>query len=309
MYQYENGTEVTSYSTVQSTSGASAQTSFTNPSTPLTWTTLGTTLTYPTTYLAFLSPLAGVSKTFTGDNAFCYASLTAVSLGPTDYAHLIFPSFAAPDPKHDSITSAVSAYLDTIPSITAAVSPYKPGVCSHFVGPPQSSGTSTTALALPSQTSAASSSVAVVTHTSVAFLLSTGRPVISKVGSDYQIPIPNTTPQPISTGPGQGTTTTSTPPPPSLSSTPVLNIGGSTITAGPSGGFSIGGTTLTPGGTAVVGGTTISLASGGSVAVVNGQTSSLSSAAYTGPQVTNAASQLEFSGAALGIFGLLAAWL
>jgi len=97
---------------------------------------------------------------------------------------------------------------------------------------------------------------------------------------------------------------------------PVLNIGGSTIVAGPSGVFNIGGNTLTPGGTAVVGGTTISLAPGGSVAVVNGKTSTLaiatgnvggaiaSGVGYTGAVATGAAAKVWISGFAVGALGL-----
>jgi hypothetical protein len=96
-----------------------------------------------------------------------------------------------------------------------------------------------------------------------------------------------------------------------------LNIGGSTIAAGPSGVFNVGGNTLTPGGTAVVGGTTISLAPGGSVAVVNGKTSTLaiatgnvggaiaSGVGYTGAVATGAAAKVWISGFAVGALGLL----
>lgn len=59
--------------------------------------------------------------------------------------------------------------------------------------------------------------------------------------------------------------------------TPAITIGGSTITAGPSGAFSLApDITLSPGGPAVtISGSTISLAPGGSIAVINGVTQTL----------------------------------
>jgi hypothetical protein len=311
IYQFDNGTEVTRYSTYhQYTASASGQSAFTTPqSTSLTWTTLGTTLTYPTTYLAFISPRAGVSTQLTGTNSICSASLTPISLQASDYAHLIFPSSLPAD--HDIITASASSYIDTIPSVGAAVSPYKPAACSQFIGPPQvpaSSGTFTA----PLKTSLASENP--VVHTTVAFLVQTGKPVITRVSAESQIPGTTAgdkpTPAPISNGSGGKTTT----PPASnggsgnivTKTSPVLNVGGSTITAGPSGAFVVGGQTVTPGGSAVVvGGTTLSIAAGGSVAVVNGQTSTLSSTTYTGAQATGGASKVWASGLALGAVGFL----
>jgi hypothetical protein len=111
-------------------------------------------------------------------------------------------------------------------------------------------------------------------------------------------------------GNGGSITSTST-----TSKPPVMTVGGTTITAGPSGAFTVGGQTLTPGGSAVlVGGTTISLVTGGSAAVVNGQTSTLAGA--TGGSSTSATStpglvggsnalRIWISGAAVGTLGLL----
>jgi hypothetical protein len=97
---------------------------------------------------------------------------------------------------------------------------------------------------------------------------------------------------------------------------PMLTVGGTTITAGPSGAFTISGKTLAPGGSAiVVGGTTLSLAAGGSAAVVNGQTSTLASDVGTSPSSTatsnsgaargSANLRIWISGAAVGTLGML----
>jgi hypothetical protein len=64
---------------------------------------------------------------------------------------------------------------------------------------------------------------------------------------------------------------TVTPPPPS----PVLSVNGQDITANSNSAFVVGGQTLTVGGSVVVSGTTISLASKGGIAVVNGATQTL----------------------------------
>lgn len=87
-----------------------------------------------------------------------------------------------------------------------------------------------------------------------------------------------------------------------------MNVAGSTITAGPSGAFVVGGQILAPGGTAIVSGTTMFLAAGGSVVVVNGKTSTLTPATpgYTGPMATGTASKLWISGAGVGAVGLIA---
>jgi hypothetical protein len=91
-------------------------------------------------------------------------------------------------------------------------------------------------------------------------------------------------------------------------------VGGTTITAGPSGAFTVGGKTLTPGGSVVVvDGTTISLATGGSAAVVNGHTSTLAGAAGSSSTTASnvgsvggsTALRIWISGAAVGTLGLL----
>ncbi|KAF2425684.1 hypothetical protein EJ08DRAFT_395341 [Tothia fuscella] len=313
VFQYDNGTEVTSLSTF-SAAGGGAQTVYTAPS-ALTWSTYGTVLTYPTTYLAFVSPLAGISKSQTGANAFCYASLTTVALKASDYAKLIYPA-AAVAAEHDIITAAVSSYLDTLPSVTAAVAPYKPAECSHFVGPPQtSSGIVSIPVASSSDSRTIEASLEPVTHTSVAFLLQTGKPIITRIGAAGMNQGGGSSSGGGGSSPGGGTTTGNTPggtpasapPPPTAKPTPVLNIGGSTITAGTNGAFNVGGQNLTPGGAVVVSSTTYVLATDGTVAVVNGATSTLSSATSRTPELSNEGmSRVGLSGLAIGVIGLVA---
>jgi hypothetical protein len=311
--EYDN-TNITSYSTIyQYASGVNGQSANTSPTTTsLIWSTLGTTLTYPTTYLAFPSPVAGVSKSFSGTNSFCYASLNAITLDATDQAHLIFASSTPAD--YDRITASVVSLLDTLPSISAAVSPYQPSQCSPFAGTSQvpAAGPTTTA-AVNGPESSASTPLA-VTHTTVQFLITQGQPVITRSAGTAQPQI--NTPLEITNGGGSayglgGSTSTPTPTPKPA----VITVGGTTITAGPSGAFTVGGQTLAPGGTAVVvGGTTISLAAGGSTAVVNGQTSTLAGATGTATTSTSASLQsagsdasvrVWISGTAIGTLGLL----
>jgi hypothetical protein len=237
----------------------------------------------------------------TGSNSFCYASLSIISLPTSDYSHLIFPSSTPADLS--SIIASVTGYLDALPQITAAIAPYQPASCSQFVTTVQV-GTGTLN---PVESSATATLLNPVTHTTVALLVQTGKPVITKVSADAQ----------INTGGGTTTTPTSTSKSPSgntvtstsamvTKTSPVLDIGGSTITAGPSGAFNVAGQTLTPGGSAVVvGGTTISIASGGSVAVINGQTSTLSSTTFTAAQATGGVARVWTNGLALGAFGIL----
>lgn len=266
---------------------------------------------YPTTYLAFPSPVAGVSKFFSSANSFCYASLTAVRLNPTDISHLIYPSTTPAD--HDLITASVVSFLETLPTISAAVSPFAPRQCKPFAG--QTSGT--VAPIVGSSTSVPAtvplaSSVAVVTHTSVQFLITQGQAVITRSpGTAQPQTSPQATPQGASGMGNVGGSITS-----AASNSPVMTVGGTAITAGPGGVFTLGGKTLTPGGSAVVvKGTTISLITGGSAAVVNGHTSTLA-AATDSPSSTSStltpglmagstSLRIRISGAAMGTLGFL----
>lgn len=75
---------------------------------------------------------------------------------------------------------------------------------------------------------------------------------------------------------------------PSATTPPILTFGGSTITANPSNEFVVApGMTASAGGPAViVGGTTISITSGGSIALINGQTQSLAAKPTAAPVLT-----------------------
>jgi hypothetical protein len=260
---YEDGKNVTNYSTYSKySSGASSQ-GLATGATPLTWEAYGTTLTYPTTYLAYPSVSAGASKK---SGATCSASMTPVKLSPTDQAHLVFPIGSGV--SNADLTKSAQSILDLLPTISAIVSPNTPADCSHGLG----------FQVLETNAPASTASLAAVVHTTVRFLTTQGQAVITRATGNA--------PPPQSQNQGGG----STPPPSSggsnggqggnsnQQSTPVINWGGSTITAGPSGVFNIGGHTLTAGGAAqVIDGTTVSIAAGGSVAVLNGKTSSLGS--------------------------------
>lgn len=278
--QYDN-VNITTFSTLYA-SGASGQTVIPSPTASnLKWTTLGTTLTlfsppqkqllpylpiycrYPTTYLAFPSPVAGISKS----NPSCYAALTTIRVDPADISHLVYASTDPAD--HDRITASVVAFLETLPSISAAVSPFSPSQCSPFAG--QGTRAPLAGSSSVAATNSVTSSVAAVTHTSVQFLITQGQAVIARSPGTAA---PQTTPQATAQeapGKGDGTSSVSTP-----TTRPIITVGGTTIAAGADGVFGIGGQTLAPGGSAViVEGTTISIVTGGSAAVVNGQTSTL----------------------------------
>lgn len=294
---YDSGENVTHFSTyTQYSSGASGAGLHTSGA-PIVWTTLGTTLTFPTTYIAYPSVKAG-AYSLSGD--VCISSATSVKLQPSDVTHLIFP---LPSGEGEAqAASSAAEYIESLPSITALVAPNDPSQCS-FLTP--NNIVEATATQAP-----AKSSIEAVTHTSVRLLTSLGQSVIVRSSGtalpDNQGSTSAVSPPPTSTAgnggtgshsggggggtgggsSGGGSSIHSTP-----TSTPVLVIEGSTITAGPSGVFIVpgpsGSITITPGGSAqVVGTETISVASGASVAVINGQTSSIvyaTGGAYAGP--------------------------
>ncbi|TID19110.1 hypothetical protein E6O75_ATG06231 [Venturia nashicola] len=80
--------------------------------------------------------------------------------------------------RHDRITASVVAFLENLPTISAAVSPFLPSQCSPFAGP----GNQTPLVGSSSATGSNSltSSVAAVTHTSVQFLITQGQAVITR---------------------------------------------------------------------------------------------------------------------------------
>lgn len=150
-----------------------------------------------------------------------------------------------------------------------------------------------------------------MTHTSVQFLITQGQAVITRrAGTAAPQITPQTTPL-SPPGLNNGGSNVSTP----ITRAPIITVGGTTITAGPSGAFDVGGQTLTPGGSAVVvEGTTISIVAGGSAAVVNGQTSTLavatgSSSGGSTPGLVGGSSAVDLrvwgSGIAVGFLGVV----
>lgn len=156
-------------------------------------------------------------------------------------------------------------------------------------------------------TNSLATSVAAVTHTSVQFLITQGQAVITRSPGTAA---PQTAPQAAS-GIGNGGSSASTP----TTRPPVITVGGTTITAGPSGALDVGGQNVTPGGSAVVvQGTTISIVTGGSVAVVNWLTSTLavatgSSSAGSTPGLVGGSAAVDLrvwgSGAVVGCLGVI----
>lgn len=260
----------------------------------LTWEALGTTLTYPTTYLAYQSISAGASSR---SGASCTLSLSSVKLAPSDQAHLIFAIGSGVNTA--DLTKSAQSFLDTLPTISALVSPNQPSECSHGLGF-QVFQTGVASTATP---------VAAVQHTSVRYLTTKGQAVITRATGNAPPPqSQNQGGDGTGSNGGQGGNN-------NQPSTPVIDWGGSTITAGPSGVWNIGGHSVTAGGSAqVVDGTTVSIAAGGSVAVLNGQTSSLGAVkpSSSGPaQATGGAlGQVPgsiatwFAGGAIGILGM-----
>ncbi|TLD29795.1 hypothetical protein E2P81_ATG06089 [Venturia nashicola] len=146
--------------------------------------------------------------------------------------------------RHDRITASVVAFLENLPTISAAVSPFLPSQCSPFAGP----GNQTPLVGSSSATGSNSltSSVAAVTHTSVQFLITQGQAVITR---SLGTVAPQMTLQTTSQGGS------------------FMDNGGSSISTPM--------TRLPSSRAVVVEGTTISIVTGGSAAVVNGKTCTL----------------------------------
>lgn len=325
IYEYDNGTYVTVYS--NHTQSANGHPTVAPPATPILWTTLGTVLTYPTTYLAVVYLDIGVSSSQKGDASGCKTTSTTISIQSAEYPKLIVPSSTPAD--FDKFAAAATKYLDAKPTLSAAVSPFKPSMCTHTFN------------ALPFATL---TNAQAVTLTTAKFLVTTGKAVITRVPALAQSPGKESPPAPSSqnqpstkksvseqgntpasdrgttpvsnqgTTPvsGQGTTTTPVSNTTPVQSTPILVVGDTTITAGSQSEFVVGSQTLTNGGSAVIGGTTVVLQSDGSVAVINGQTSTLAAtapASYTGAVATGEAARVKLGGFAAAAVGVLGFWL
>jgi len=282
---YDTG-NVTQYSTYTVYNSASASTDgIARPPAPLTWETLGRTLTYPTTYLAYPQVSAGTSAR-TGTT--CGRSLTPLTLQPSDQARLVFPSGSGGLPLAE-ITSSASSIVDSLQSIRPLIAPLQPSQCSHGYAALQTAATGTLGL----------SSAEAVTHTTVQYLTTQGPGVIVRRTGTAPPPEQQTTP-PANGGQGGN------------NNQPTITMGGSTYTGQPGGAWNIGGQTLTAGGPAqTIGGTTISVAEGGSV-VINGQTTSVGTPTQSGPvQASTAGADVQipgspmtwFAGSAIGALG------
>ena len=207
--QYPDGTNVTSYSTYSDyMANANSNANFTAPaSEPLTWTTLGFTLTYPTTYIAFPSPEAGINSIYiVNSTSYCYATnLTAIpnlssasllfpyntinlTATPTTQTAQVFAAATTTTPLTStapsflpiaqtalaSLTSALLSYLDTLPQLSSIVST-NPLACSQTVVLSISE--------IIAATTAATNFVPIATvqHTSVAVLTETGPALVTVV--------------------------------------------------------------------------------------------------------------------------------
>ena len=105
---YEDGNNITNWSTYTNYKpGQGQQTGIYTDDTPiLTWEALGTTLTYPTTYVAFPKVYAGANRLTTPvSTARCTASLTSLQLDQSETIALIFPSGAG---AIESVTEEVA---------------------------------------------------------------------------------------------------------------------------------------------------------------------------------------------------------
>jgi hypothetical protein len=281
---YENG-NVTNWSTYTVYNSASSDGGLAPPAPSLTWETLGTTLTYPTTYIAFDDISAGASRR---GGSGCTRSLEDVTLQPADQARLIFPTsrgVAIAD-----ITNSAKAVWNTLPALTELVAPLAPASCSvvtnaDLLGGPLS--TRTAAGVPPLTTATEATSAAAVVLTSVRYLTTKGQDVIIRRTG-------NAPPQQQSTpaNGGQGGDNNSPP-------GPTITWGRSTYTGKPGGGWNFGGGDITPGGPAqTIDGTTISVAPGGSV-VFNGQTTTAGAAQSSGPAQANVGADGQVPGSSV----------
>ncbi|KAF2259383.1 hypothetical protein CC78DRAFT_71073 [Lojkania enalia] len=181
----------------QTTSSATTTTTREAPSTALTWVYQSVTLTYPTVYAAYeefsyisIEPIATTCVTQT-------LSLTLPA--PTDYAPLIIPTIAIPNPE--SAPPQLVDYLNSVPTVTEQLEgPIGTSACDPIVGSTRSPDTTT----LPD----------VILVTSVPQL--EGTTTITHAEADTEPTSEAPPPPPPSSTP---TPTPSTPPPLSLSST------------------------------------------------------------------------------------------
>lgn len=213
--EYPDGTNVTSYSTFSAyTENATSNNNFTTPTTtPLTWKTLGFTLTYPTSYIAYPSPEAGINNVFAvNGTSYCYAeNFTVVPNIPTasilfSYNATIFGlpaatsatatdnsgsqlsttseasseptslSSAAVNSAYASLTSSLLSFLDGLPQLSSIVST-NPASCSQIVGGFTNLASAVTSFTLNTVPTAT------VVHTSVAVLTQTGQAVFTTATS------------------------------------------------------------------------------------------------------------------------------
>lgn len=315
---FDNG-NVTNWSTYTVYNSGSPTEGLASAPPLLTWETLGTTLTYPTTYVAFPDISAGTSRKAQGSCA--SASLAEVPLQPTDQARLIFPTSSGK--PFAEITQSVSSIMDSLPGISALVSPFPPSRCSKgfersALGELTATKSPGAPGAEPPQFTATSAAEAII-HTSVRYLTTQGPPQIIKRTGNAPPPEQQTTPPPNGGGKppsngGQGGNNNQQPP-------PTITWGGFTYTGKSGGGWNFGGgADLTPGGPAqTIGGTTVSVADGGSV-VFNGQTTTPGGAAQSsggaaeatgGADVKAPGSPVTWAaGGAIGVLGMVVGiWL
>ena len=293
---------VTSYSTYSMYNSGSPTEGIASPAPSLTWETFGTTLTYPTTYIAFPEISAGTSRRADGS---CTRTLAPAALQPTDQAHLVFPTSSGI--SYAQITNSLKSAMDSLPAVSALVSPFPPARCSKGVEQSAAASlgtlTKTEAAGQPAPPQATSAVEAIV-HTSVRYLTTRGPPQIIIIGGNAP-PEQQTTTPPANGGQGGNN---NKPPP------PTITWGGSTYTGKSDGGWNFGGQDLTPGGPAhTISGTTISVADGGSV-VFNGQTTtpgggaaqtSAPAEATGGADVLVSSSSLTWlAGGAIGVLGM-----
>ncbi|KAK1065678.1 hypothetical protein LTR74_007716 [Friedmanniomyces endolithicus] len=154
---------------------------FTDPS-QLTWSTLDTILTYPTTYVEYLG-FDGASATTSG----CAAGVTPTAIPlPSNVvaASLVYPS----NDTTAGLPPGLVGYLDSLPGFTAQLGEPVNSCATSIPAPPPSSTASTsqpssTVVNVPSSTTTTGQATSIIASTSPTIISATSSPSSSAVTS------------------------------------------------------------------------------------------------------------------------------
>ncbi|KAF2666525.1 hypothetical protein BT63DRAFT_310895 [Microthyrium microscopicum] len=135
VYTYANGSSYTTSSIYEAWNPTSNATWVPPPTTTFTWSQFGTTLTYPTTYIAYPTPTLILHSTLTarGGIPTCAEDDEPIPVPPESTSKLVFPSTPG-DPTPE--TSKAYYLVDGLPALTSLLNGGDPRTCFHGVPQP-----------------------------------------------------------------------------------------------------------------------------------------------------------------------------